>query len=150
MRALIQRVNSASVDIGGRVHSSIGKGLMILLGIEHSDGQEDIIWLSNKIAGLRIFDDENGVMNRSVKEINGSVMVVSQFTLHARIKKGFRPSYVDAAPPDISIPIYQQVVGQLETDLEKPVATGVFGAEMQISLVNDGPVTIWIDTKNRI
>ena len=150
MRALIQRVNSASVDIGGTLHSSIGKGLLILLGIEHSDGEEDITWLSNKVCGLRIFDDEEGVMNRSVKEINGSVMVVSQFTLHARIKKGFRPSYVDAAPPDISIPIYQQFVGHLETDLEKPVATGIFGAEMQISLVNDGPVTIMIDTKNRI
>jgi D-aminoacyl-tRNA deacylase len=150
MRALIQRVNSASVEIEGRVHSSIGKGLLILLGIEHSDGQEDILWLSNKIAGLRVFDDENGVMNRSVKEINGSVMVVSQFTLHARIKKGFRPSYVDAAPPELSIPLYQQFVGQLETDLDKQVATGIFGAEMQITLVNDGPVTIMIDTKNRI
>jgi D-tyrosyl-tRNA(Tyr) deacylase len=150
MRALVQRVASASVSIEGTVKSRIGKGLLILLGVESADNQEDIQWLSNKIAGLRVFDDENGVMNLSVKDISGAVMVVSQFTLHARVKKGFRPSYIDAAPPPVSIPLYEEFVAAMEQELGAPVATGEFGAMMQIELINDGPVTIWIDTKNKV
>jgi len=150
MRALIQRVNQASVTIGNRVHSSIGRGLLIFIGIEAADGEEDISWLSNKIAGLRIFDDAQGVMNLSVKDIHGEALVVSQFTLHARVKKGFRPSYIDASPPAVSIPIYEQFVESLGKELGKPVHTGEFGAMMQVVLVNDGPVTIWIDTKNKL
>jgi D-tyrosyl-tRNA(Tyr) deacylase len=150
MRTLIQRVSRSSVTIDGNVTASIGKGLLILVGIEEADGAEDIDWLTNKIAGLRIFDDENGVMNRSVKDIGGDILVVSQFTLHARVRKGFRPSYIDAAPPGISIPLYDQFVEALAHELGKPVSTGEFGAMMQVSLVNDGPVTIWIDSKNRI
>ena len=111
--------------------------------------EEDILWLSNKIAGLRVFDDENGVMNRSVKEVGGAVLVVSQFTLHARVKKGFRPSYIDAAPPEISVPVYHRFIRQMERDLGQTILTGEFGAEMVVELQNDGPVTIWIDTKNR-
>ncbi|MCX6225937.1 MAG: D-aminoacyl-tRNA deacylase [Bacteroidia bacterium] len=149
MRALIQRVTEASVTIGNKVHSAIGPGLLILLGVETSDGDDDIVWLVNKIAGLRIFEDPQGVMNLSVKDINGEALVVSQFTLHARVKKGFRPSYIDAAPPAVSIPLYEQLVRSLGHELGKPVQTGEFGAMMQVSLVNDGPVTIWIDTKNK-
>jgi len=150
MRALLQRVTSASVTIDGLVKSKIGKGLLLLLGIEASDNQEDILWLTNKIAGLRIFDDDNGVMNLSVKDIGGDVMVVSQFTLHARVKKGFRPSYIDAAPPAISVPLYEQFITALEQEMGSPVGTGEFGAMMQVELVNDGPVTIWIDTKQKV
>jgi D-tyrosyl-tRNA(Tyr) deacylase len=149
MRTLIQRVNGASVTIEGAIKSSIGRGLLILIGIEADDGQEDIDWLVNKIAGLRIFEDQEGVMNLSVKDIEGEALVVSQFTLHARVKKGFRPSYIDAAPPAVSIPLYEQFVKNLVQELGKPVQTGEFGAMMQIALVNDGPVTIWIDTKNK-
>ncbi len=149
MRALVQRVSRASVTIGGELRSAIGPGLLIFLGIESGDGEEDIQWLSNKIAGLRIFDDQQGVMNLSVNDIHGEALVVSQFTLHARVKKGFRPSYIDAAPPAVSIPLYEQFVKVLGGELEKPVLTGEFGAMMDVALVNDGPVTIWIDTKNK-
>jgi D-aminoacyl-tRNA deacylase len=149
MRALIQRVSHSSVTIDGTVKSAIGTGLLILIGIEVSDDRDDIIWLCSKIAGLRIFEDLDGVMNLSVKDIGGEVLVVSQFTLHARVKKGNRPSYIDAAPPAISIPLYEQFVAALSVELGKPVLTGEFGAMMQVSLVNDGPVTIWIDTKNK-
>jgi D-tyrosyl-tRNA(Tyr) deacylase len=149
MRVLIQRVGSASVTIGATVRSSIGAGLLVLIGIEVADGKEDIDWLCNKIAGLRIFEDQQGVMNLSVKDIHGEVLVVSQFTLHARVKKGFRPSYIDAAPPPVSIPLYEQFVAAMGKELGKPVQTGEFGAMMQITLVNDGPVTIWIDSKNK-
>jgi D-tyrosyl-tRNA(Tyr) deacylase len=149
MRTLIQRVSHASVAIGGQVKSAIGPGLLILIGIELSDGQEDIDWLCNKISGLRIFEDPDGVMNLSLKDVNGEALVVSQFTLHARVKKGFRPSYIDAAPPSLSIPLYEQFLASLEKELGKPVASGEFGAMMGVALVNDGPVTIWIDTKNK-
>jgi D-tyrosyl-tRNA(Tyr) deacylase len=123
--------------------------MLILVGIETADQDDDILWLSNKITGLRIFDDENGVMNVSLKDIDGEILAVSQFTLHARVKKGFRPSYVDAAHPDISIPLYNKFVSQLEFDLGREIPTGKFGADMQVSLINDGPVTIFIDSKNR-
>lgn len=149
MRALVQRVSRASVTIGGELKSAIGPGLLVFLGIESGDTEEDILWLSNKIAGLRIFDDQQGVMNLSVNDIHGEALVVSQFTLHARVKKGFRPSYIDAAPPAVSIPLYGQFVKVLGGELEKPVLTGEFGAMMDVALVNDGPVTIWIDTKNK-
>ncbi|TSA37239.1 MAG: D-tyrosyl-tRNA(Tyr) deacylase [Porphyromonadaceae bacterium] len=149
MRALIQRVTEASVSIGGAERAAIGPGLLILIGIEANDGEEDILWLCNKIAGLRIFEDSQGIMNLSVKDIKGEALVVSQFTLHARVKKGFRPSYIDAAPPEVSIPLYEQFMKSLGKELEKPVQTGEFGAMMQVALVNDGPVTIWIDTKNK-
>lgn len=150
MRALIQRVTKAGVTIGDTEKSAIGPGLLILIGIELTDNDEDIVWLVNKIAGLRIFEDAAGVMNHSVKDTGGEAMVVSQFTLHARVKKGFRPSYIDAAPPEISIPLYEKFVSALELELGKHVQTGKFGAMMQVSLINDGPVTIWIDTKNKI
>lgn len=150
MRALVQRVASASVAIDGSTQASIGPGILVLVGIETADTEEDIAWLVNKLAGLRIFDDAQGVMNLSVKDIGGEALVVSQFTLHARVKKGFRPSYIDAAPPAISIPLYEQFVEALSAELEKPVQTGEFGAMMQVSLVNDGPVTIWIDSKNKL
>ncbi len=150
MRALIQRVTKANVTIDSTVRAAIGPGLLILIGIEAADGEEDITWLCNKIAGLRIFEDSQGVMNLSVKDIHGGALVVSQFTLHARVKKGFRPSYIDAAPPAMSIPIYEQFVESLGKELGKPVQTGEFGAMMQVALVNDGPVTIWIDTKNKL
>jgi D-tyrosyl-tRNA(Tyr) deacylase len=150
VRALIQRVTKASVRIDGWIKGAIGKGLVVLVSVEAADNQEDILWLSNKIAGLRIFDDDKGVMNLSVMEARGEILAVSQFTLHARVKKGFRPSYIDAAPPAISVPLYDQFVKQLEKDTGKPVQTGEFGAMMQVALINDGPVTIWIDTKNRV
>jgi D-aminoacyl-tRNA deacylase len=150
MRALIQRVSEAGVTIDGTVRASIGQGLLILIGVEAADCDEDISWLCNKIAGLRIFEDAEGVMNLSVKDIGGEALVVSQFTLHARVKKGFRPSYIDAAPPAVSIPLYEQFVNSLGIELGKPVKTGEFGAMMQVALVNDGPVTIWIDTKNKL
>jgi len=149
MRAVIQRVNRASVTINNQVRSSIQNGLLILAGIEDADSVEDIAWLSAKIVNLRIFNDENGVMNRSVKEIDGEVIVVSQFTLHAAVRKGNRPSYIKASKPEIAVPLYELFIKQLEQHLGKQIATGEFGADMKVELVNDGPVTILIDTKNR-
>jgi D-tyrosyl-tRNA(Tyr) deacylase len=149
MRVIIQRVTEASVTIDNKLFSSISKGLLILFGIEDADSHEDILWLSNKICNLRIFDDENGVMNLPVKEIKGEILLVSQFTLHASTKKGNRPSYIKAAKPDVAIPLYQKMKEQLEVELESIIKTGQFGADMKISLVNDGPVTIFIDSKNK-
>jgi len=149
MRVLVQRVSQASVEVNEKIIASIDNGLLIFIGIEAADGDDDITWLSNKICGLRIFDDDDGVMNHSVKDIDGDIIVVSQFTLQARVKKGFRPSYIDAAPPDISIPLYARFVRQIEIELKKKVGTGEFGAEMQVKLNNDGPVSIFIDTKNK-
>lgn len=149
MRLLIQRVSRASVTIEGEVRSAIGKGLMVLVGIEEADTQEDIDWLTGKLLRLRIFDDEAGVMNLDVQQTQGEVMVVSQFTLHASTKKGNRPSYFRAAPEAISRPMYEKFVASVEQTLGKSVATGEFGADMKVELVNDGPVTIWIDSRNR-
>lgn len=149
MRAVIQRVKNASVTIGGRQKSAIQDGLLVLLGIEDADTADDIGWLSSKIVNLRIFNDENGIMNRSIKEINGDILLVSQFTLHASTKKGNRPSYIRASKPDHAIPMYEAMIKQLSTDLEKEIGTGSFGADMKVELLNDGPVTIWIDTKNK-
>ena len=149
MKAVIQRVSEASVTIEGKVVSEIKNGLLILVGIVAEDTQEDIDWLSNKIVNLRIFDDENGVMNKSLLDIDGEAIVVSQFTLHANTKKGNRPSYIKAAKPDVAIPLYQAFISQLELDLGKQVQTGEFGADMKVKLLNDGPVTIIIDSKNR-
>jgi D-tyrosyl-tRNA(Tyr) deacylase len=150
MMAVIQRVTNASVTIGGNVKSSIGKGLLVLVGIEDADTPEDIEWLSNKIVNLRIFDDSEGVMNLSVKDDGGDIIAVSQFTLHASTKKGNRPSYIKASKPEVAIPIYEKFVETLETNLGKAIQTGEFGADMKVSLLNDGPVTIVIDTKNRV
>jgi D-tyrosyl-tRNA(Tyr) deacylase len=149
MKAVIQRVLNASVTIDGAVYSSIGNGLLVLLGIEDADRPEDIVWLSGKIVNLRIFDDANGVMNESVKEKNGELLVVSQFTLHASTKKGNRPSYIKAGKPEMAITLYEKMVERLSADLGKEVKTGVFAADMKVNLLNDGPVTIVIDTKNR-
>ncbi len=149
MRAVIQRVSSASVTIGGVVKSSIGEGLMILLGIGHDDGQEDIDWLVRKIALMRIFGDDAGVMNRSVMEVGGEALVVSQFTLMASTRKGNRPSFIGAAAHELAIPLYEQFCEALSAALGRPVGTGEFGADMKVALVNDGPVTICIDTKNK-
>lgn len=149
MRAVIQRVKNASVTIDGRQKSAIQDGLLVLLGIEDADTSDDIGWLSSKIVNLRIFNDENGVMNRSIKEINGNILLVSQFTLHASTKKGNRPSYIRASKPGHAIPMYEAMIKQLSTDLEKEIGTGSFGADMKVELLNDGPVTIWIDTKNK-
>ena len=149
MRAVIQRVNKASVTIEGQLHSQIGKGLLVLLGIEDADTTEDIEWLSGKIVNLRIFDDAEGVMNESVKDKNGEILLVSQFTLHASTKKGNRPSYIKASKPDTAMPLYEEMIQQLTNELEKPILTGVFGADMKVELLNDGPVTIIIDTKLR-
>ena len=149
MRTLIQRVQHASVTIDGQLISKIGKGLLVLVGIEDRDTQEDIEWLCKKIANLRIFDDENGVMNRSVVETEGEVMVVSQFTLHASTKKGNRPSYIHASKPDIAIPMYEAFCAEMGLQIGKEVQTGTFGADMKVELVNDGPVTIWIDSQNK-
>lgn len=149
MRVVIQRVNNASVDIDSSRISEIGIGLLVLLGIELTDNDEDIDWLCSKIAKLRVFDDHDGVMNLSVQEIGGDVLVVSQFTLHAKTKKGNRPSYIQAAPPEFAIPMYEKFVQKMGKEISKKVATGKFGAMMQVSLVNDGPVTIIIDSKNR-
>ena len=149
MIAVVQRVSGASVTIDNRVKSFIGTGLLVLLGIEEADGQEDIDWLSAKIVNLRIFNDEQGVMNVSVKDANGEVLVVSQFTLHASTKKGNRPSYIKAAKPEIAIPLYEAFIKAVEANLGKEVHTGEFGADMKINLLNDGPVTIIIDTKNK-
>ena len=149
MRAVIQRVSSASVTIDGAVKSSIGPGLMILLGVGHEDGHEDIDWLVKKIAGLRIFNDDSGIMNRSVVDMGGEVLVVSQFTLMASTKKGNRPSYIGAAGHELAIPLYEQFCAALSAVIAHPVGTGEFGADMKVALVNDGPVTICIDTKNK-
>lgn len=149
MRAVIQRVSEASVTIEGNIKSSIGEGLLILVGIEDADTDEDMDWLAKKISQLRIFNDENGVMNKSVMEIGGELIVVSQFTLHASTKKGNRPSYIRASKPDIAIPMYEKFVKQLEMVSGIPVQTGEFGADMKVRLLNDGPVTIVMDTKNR-
>jgi D-tyrosyl-tRNA(Tyr) deacylase len=149
MIAVIQRAAKAAVDIEGKTVASIGKGLLVLVGIEESDGAEDIEWLSAKVINLRIFNDDQGVMNLSVKDVGGEILAVSQFTLHASTRKGNRPSYILAARPEVAIPIYETFVKTLATLLEKPVKTGVFGADMQVSLVNDGPVTILINTKDR-
>jgi D-tyrosyl-tRNA(Tyr) deacylase len=149
MRLVIQRVSEASVSIAGKVKSAISTGLLILVGIEDSDTAEDIEWLIHKVLNLRIFPDENGVMNRSVLEVQGDLLVVSQFTLHASTKKGNRPSYIRAAKPDFAIPMYEAFVQKLEALAGFPVGTGEFGADMQVSLLNDGPVTILIDSKNK-
>ena len=149
MRAVIQRVSRAGVAIGGQTTAGIGNGLLVLLGIEDADTLEDIEWLSAKIVNLRIFNDTDGVMNISLKDTGGEVLLVSQFTLHAATKKGNRPSYIRAAKTDIAIPLYRQMIGQLEKDLGKKISTGEFGADMKVELVNDGPVTIIIDTKDR-
>lgn len=149
MRVLIQRVNGASVEINNRISANIHKGLLLLAGIEEADTGDDAEWLANKIVSLRIFDDEKGIMNLSVKDIQGEILVVSQFTLHASTKKGNRPSYIKAARPETAIPLYENFIQNLSALLGKPVATGLFGADMKIALVNDGPVTIWIDSKNK-
>ena len=149
MRAVIQRVSKASVTIDEKIKSSIEKGLLVLLGIEDSDSAEDIEWLSGKISHLRIFADDKGVMNLSVKEISVEVLIVSQFTLHASTKKGNRPSYIRASKPEIAIPLYEKFILQMENDLGKKIQTGTFGADMKVELLNDGPVTIIIDTKDR-
>ena len=149
MRVILQRVTQASVTIDTIKVANIGKGLLILVGIEDADNQEDIQWLTNKIVNLRIFGDDNNVMNLSVKDIDGDIIVVSQFTLHAATKKGNRPSYIKASKPDIAIPLYQNFVNQLQADFGKNIQTGQFGADMKVSLLNDGPVTIFIDTKNK-
>ena len=147
MKAVIQRVTKASVTIDRNIHSQIGKGLLVLLGIEDADSYEDIEWLSAKIVNLRIFNDEHGVMNLSVKEVNGDILIVSQFTLHASTKKGNRPSYIKASKPEVAIPLYEKMKQQISKDLGKPVFSGEFGADMKVELLNDGPVTIIIDTK---
>ncbi len=149
MKVVIQRVSSASVNVKNEFISKIGLGLLVLLGIEDADSKEDIDWLTSKIVNLRIFEDENEVMNLSLKDINGEIIIVSQFTLHAATKKGNRPSYIKAAKPDVAIPLYETFVRQMELELGKKVQTGQFGADMKVSLVNDGPVTIIIDSKNK-
>ena len=149
MRAVIQRVSEASVTIEGEKVAKINTGLLVLVGIEEADTQEDIDWLAAKIVKLRIFGDEEGLMNRSIEDINGDVIVVSQFTLHAATEKGNRPSYIKAAKPDIAIPFYEAFIAQMEKELGRKVQTGRFGADMKVALLNDGPVTIIIDTKNK-
>lgn len=149
MRAVIQRVSRASVTVGGKIISGIGPGLLVFVGIEEADNDEDIEWLGSKIVRLRIFNDNNGIMNISVIDAGGDIMVISQFTLHAKTKKGNRPSYIKAAPPEIAIPLYEQFVDTISCLSGKTIATGEFGAMMDVSLVNDGPVTIIIDTKNK-
>ncbi|WP_026765041.1 D-aminoacyl-tRNA deacylase [Sediminibacterium salmoneum] len=149
MRLVIQRVSSASVTIEEKVNGAIGTGLMVLVGIEDADTQEDIEWLAGKLVNLRIFNDDDGVMNCSIKEVNGDILLVSQFTLHASTKKGNRPSYIKASKPPIAIPLYQAMIIAIETQLGKKIQTGIFGADMKVALVNDGPVTILIDSKNK-
>lgn len=149
MKVVIQRVSQASVTIDNVVKSTINKGYMILLGIEESDNKEDIDWISKKIIGLRIFSDAEGKMNLDIKEVNGDILLISQFTLHAQTKKGNRPSYIKAARPEQAIPLYEQFIKQLSSDLNKQIYTGEFGADMKVALVNDGPVTIIIDSKNK-
>lgn len=149
MRIVIQRVSEASVTVEGAVTGAIQKGILVLVGIEDADTDEDIAWLCNKIVNLRIFDDAEGVMNLGIKEVDGDILLVSQFTLHASTKKGNRPSYIKASKPDIAIPMYGKMIRQLETELGKKIQTGVFGADMKVRLLNDGPVTILIDSKNK-
>ncbi|WKL45257.1 D-aminoacyl-tRNA deacylase [Flavobacterium sp. ZE23DGlu08] len=149
MKIVLQRVSSASVTIDNKIVADIQKGLLVLVGIEDADTQEDIDWLVNKITNIRIFGDENDVMNLSVKDIDGDIIVVSQFTLHASTKKGNRPSYIKASKPEVSIPLYEKFVKKIEIELGKKVQTGIFGADMKVLLLNDGPVTIVIDSKNR-
>jgi D-tyrosyl-tRNA(Tyr) deacylase len=149
MRVVIQRVSAASVTVAGETIASIQKGMLLLVGIEEADAHEDVLWLTSKIINLRIFADQNEVMNRALKESNGDIIVVSQFTLHASTKKGNRPSYIKAARPEKAIPLYEDFIHQIENQLDKKIQTGVFGADMQVALVNDGPVTIIIDSINR-
>ncbi|MEM8526876.1 MAG: D-aminoacyl-tRNA deacylase [Bacteroidota bacterium] len=149
MRALIQRVSEASVTIDGNINAEIEQGLLVLLGIENADSQEDVDWLCRKVSQLRIFNDENGVMNKSVLDIQGEIIVVSQFTLHASTKKGNRPSYIKAAKPDVAIPLYEKFVEALKKTTRLNIGTGEFGADMKVRLLNDGPVTIWMDSKNK-
>lgn len=149
MRLVIQRVSSASVTIEEKLNGAIGVGLMVLVGIEDADTQEDIEWLAGKLVNLRIFNDEAGVMNCSIKEVNGDILLVSQFTLHASTKKGNRPSYIKASKPPIAVPLYEAMIAAIETQLGKKIQTGIFGADMKVALVNDGPVTILIDSKNK-
>jgi D-tyrosyl-tRNA(Tyr) deacylase len=149
MRVVIQRTKEASVTVEGVVTGAIQKGLMVLVGIENADSAEDIEWLAGKIVNMRIFDDAHGVMNLSLKEVGGDLLLVSQFTLHASTKKGNRPSYIAAAKPDVAIPLYEAFIKQLQLELGKTIATGIFGADMKVQLLNDGPVTILVDTKNK-
>lgn len=149
MKIVIQRVSKASVTIEGKVSGKIGYGLLVLLGIEDADTEEDIAWLSNKILNLRIFNDDAGIMNRSVLEIGGEILLISQFTLHASTKKGNRPSYIKASKPEVAIPLYEKMIAQLEKDSGKKIQTGIFGADMKVELLNDGPVTIVIDSINK-
>jgi len=149
MRTVVQRVKYASVSINGTMKSCIGQGLLIFLGVEDADNDDDIEWLTNKIANLRIFDDNEGVMNKSVVEVSGNILVISQFTLHAMVKKGNRPSYIRASKPETAIPLYESFCSEMSIRLGKEVETGSFGADMKVELLNDGPVTIWIDTKNK-
>ena len=149
MRVVIQRVSEASVKVDDQIAGTIHKGLLVLIGVEDADTKEDIEWISSKIVNLRIFDDASGVMNLSVKDIDGEILLVSQFTLHAATKKGNRPSYIKASKPAIAIPMYEQLIDQLKNDLGKEIHTGIFGADMKVQLVNDGPVTIVMDSKNK-
>lgn len=150
MIAVIQRVSQASVTIDSIVKGQIGTGFLILLGITHTDAQEDVEWLSKKIVGMRVFGDEEGKMNLDISAVNGNILLISQFTLHASTKKGNRPSFIEAARPEVAIPLYEKMIAQLTQDLGKPIETGEFGADMKVALLNDGPVTIIIDSKNRI
>lgn len=149
MRVVIQRVTQANVKVDGEIRGEVGPGLLVLMGVEDADGQEDIAWMSGKIVNLRVFDDENGVMNRSVIDMGGDILLISQFTLHASTKKGNRPSYIRASKPDHAVPVYEKMILQLEHDIGRPIQRGVFGADMKVSLVNDGPVTIFIDSKQK-
>ncbi len=149
MRAVIQRVTRASVTIDSKIHAAIEEGLLVLFGIEDADTDEDIEWLSGKIVNLRIFNDNDGVMNICIKEMGGNILLISQFTLHASAKKGNRPSYIKASKPDFAVPLYEKTIQQLSLDLGKEIKSGIFGADMKVELLNDGPVTIIIDTKNR-
>lgn len=149
MRFVIQRVSEASVTIDDKVNGAIGVGLMVLVGIEDADNQEDVEWLASKLVNLRIFNDEAGIMNCSIKEVNGDVLLVSQFTLHASTKKGNRPSYIKASKPSVAVPLYEATIAAIEKQLGKKIQTGIFGADMKVALVNDGPVTILIDSKNK-
>jgi D-tyrosyl-tRNA(Tyr) deacylase len=149
MRVVIQRVTRANVKVDGEIRGEVGPGLLVLMGVEDADGQEDIAWMSGKIVNLRVFDDENGVMNRSVIDTGGDILLISQFTLHASTKKGNRPSYIRASKPDHAVPVYEKMILQLEHDLGRSIQRGVFGADMKVSLENDGPVTIFIDSKQK-
>ena len=149
MRVLVQRVSQASVHVGGKVHAAIAQGLLVFIGVESTDVEEDANWLAHKVVSLRIFSDSNGTMNLSINEVKGQVLVVSQFTLHAKTKKGSRPSYIRAANAEIAIPLYELFIDRLQHDVEGSVKAGVFGADMKVSLINDGPVTIWIDSRSK-